>query len=82
MSRSTHLVCTTCKKHIWIGQSQIIYFGNEEVMELLSSFLQEHTTYSRDEEHKLLFMPEPYNGAYENEDWEEIEVSPIRKEDE
>jgi hypothetical protein len=72
MSRTTYLVCKTCKKYIWIGQNSFIYTGEPETMEALNEFLQKHTSYQQDDEHELLFMPEPFNGAYEDEEWEDV----------
>jgi hypothetical protein len=79
MSRDMHLCCLDCKQHIWIGQTDVIYSGMPDVMELLREFLVTHRTYAPrylDESnyHELLYMPEPYNGSFEGVEWNEIEV--------
>lgn len=72
MSRTTYIACETCKEYLWIGQSNYIYTGEPKTMQALNDFLQKHISYEPTTEHKLLFIPEPYNGAYENEDWEDV----------
>ena len=80
MSRDMHICCLECKEHIWIGQTDVIYSGMPEVMEALRVFLVKHRTYTTreyakpEEYHELLYMPEPYNGSFEDIDWTEIEV--------
>lgn len=74
MSRDTHITCVTCKEALWIGQSDIIYLGDDEVMQALQKFLIAHRTYAprkygEKDYHELLFMPEPYNGSFEDIDW-------------
>ena len=71
MSRTTYLICKTCKEYIWIGQGSITYTGEPETMKALNDFLQKHIT-DYPPEHELLFMPEPFNGYYENEPWEDV----------
>jgi len=74
MSKSMHIACMDCKEALWIGQSDSIYSGMPEVMEALKVFLVKHRTYSprgtKTEYHELLYMPEPYNGDFEDIDWD------------
>jgi hypothetical protein len=85
MSIDRHLVCKTCKEAIWIGQSDIIYTGMPDVMKMLQDFLYKHETWHDHENkdyHELLFVPEPYNGAFENYSWKYWEVEDWKKDPE
>lgn len=68
MSVTTHLVCRTCKTYMWLGQGSVIYTGEPKTMRRLNEFMQKHKTHW-DKEHELLFMDEPFNGPYENQEW-------------
>lgn len=81
MSVSKYIACTTCKKYLWIGQNSFLYTGEPHTMEALTDFFNNHTTYypkrvDREKYHELIFLPEPYNGGYENdiEGWKEIDA--------
>ena len=87
MSRSMHIVCLLCKEHLWIGQNETLYTGEPHTMEALRQFFERHTTYyhkefAPDEYHELLYMPEPYNGAFEEEEktWKEIDADDYKNE--
>lgn len=76
MSRSMHICCMNCKEHLWIGQTDTLYTGEPATMEALRQFLVKHRTYTLrnydpDGYHELLFMPEPYNGSFEEIEWNE-----------
>lgn len=73
MSTTTHLICTTCKQSLWIGQGQTIYTDDAEVMAKLSTFLYEHRTsfYPEAPQHNLLFVDHHYDHMYDK-DWTRI----------
>lgn len=77
MSRDMNIVCLDCKEALWIGQSDIVYIGDEETMQQLQDFLVKHRTYyprvlKPNEYHELLYIPEPYNGSFEEIDWKYV----------
>ena len=79
------ICCMTCKEYLWIGQTDVIYSGMPEVMEALNVFLVKHRTYNPrkyaepEDYHELLYMPEPYNGPFEEIDWTEIDANQYKE---
>ncbi len=68
MSTTYHIECDDCKRSLWIGQRDFIYFGEEDTMKKLQGFLYEHHT------HPLGFRSD-HKSRYMNavDGWEEIE---------
>ncbi len=81
MSVTKYIVCLNCKEYLWIGQNSTFYTDEPHTMRALQDFFNKHTTYVQKEVdpkeyHELLYMPEPYNGAFEEEEktWKEIDT--------
>lgn len=88
MSRSMHICCLDCKEHLWIGQNDTLYTGEQHTMEALRQFLIKHRTHTernlceKGEYHELIYHPEPYNGGLEelrDEEWTEWDAEEFKK---
>lgn len=58
MSVTKHIVCTTCKRYIWIGQGGHIYTADDYIERLTEFLLVTHASSTESEKHVLLSVDE------------------------